>query len=503
MASRTGVLPTFEVSKVGLSKLLTRRGGKARAVSELIQNSWDETPTRVSVELAPVPGRRAYRLIVEDDAPGGFADLTHAYTLFAESAKKRYPALRGRFNLGEKLVVALCNEAEISTVSGTIAFAGNERRHYPRRTRERGSRFSGVIPMTRQEARECAEAMRRLIPPPEVATYFNGEQLPPRTGVLSFQATLETERADADGNLHRAQRQTTVTLYEPREGERATIYEIGIPVVELAGDDRWHIDVAQKVPLSLERDNVRPSYLRALRAEVFNHTSQLLREDDADARWLDDAMTDRRAAPQALGRTLDLRFGTKRVVFDPNDPEANHRAVAAGYTVISPRGLPKGLSAKARELALVKTAGEVTPSPRPYSDDPNAPVRRALPEPEWTGSMRNIAAYAQTLARRLLDTDINVAMVDDPACRNFRAAYGHRQLDFNARVLGRKWFEQGPADPVNRLLIHEFAHHYEMNHLSERYYDAMCDLGAKLTRLALEEPDLFARFTANEPVAAA
>jgi len=44
---------------------------------------------------------------------------------------------------------------------------------------------------------------------------------------------------------------------------------------------------------------------------------------------------------------------------------------------------------------------------------------------------------------------------------------------------------------VNRLLIHEFAHHYESDHLSGRYYDALADLGARLARLALDTPDLF------------
>jgi hypothetical protein len=402
MTSRTRVLPAFEVSKVGLGKLLARRGGKTRAVAELIQNGWDEDVTCVSVELTPVAGRRQrYRLVVEDDAPDGFVDLSHAYTLFAESVKKGDPTRRGRFNMGEKMVVALCSEAEIASVTGTVVFTGDERRHFPRRKRERGSRFSGILAMTRQEAQECAAAMRRLIPPAGVATFFNREALPARTPVLSFPATLESEQADGEGNLHRCQRRTTVSLYEPGEGERPAIYELGIPVVELAGDDRWHIDVAQKVPLSLERDNVRPAYLRALRAEVMNHAGELLGEDDADARWLDDAMTDRRAEPEALGRTLDLRFGERRVVFDPNDAEANHRAVAAGFTVIAPRGLPKGISARVRELGLVKVAGEVTPSPRPYSDDPNAPVRHELPRSEWTDGMSNIARYTETLAQRL------------------------------------------------------------------------------------------------------
>ena len=62
---------------------------------------------------------------------------------------------------------------------------------------------------------------------------------------------------------------------------------------------------------------------------------------------------------------------------------------------------------------------------------------------------------------------------------------------FNLARCGRRFFEQGVMDDVNRLLIHEFAHHYESDHLSESYYDALADLGARLTRLALDKPELF------------
>lgn len=94
-------------------------------------------------------------------------------------------------------------------------------------------------------------------------------------------------------------------------------------------------------------------------------------------------------------------------------------------------------------------------------------------------------------------------MVDDPECRSFRAAYGQGRFDFNVRVLGREWFDQAPSDRVNALIIHELGHHYERNHLSEGYYDALCSIGAKLARLALEDPDLFSRFTATQAAAEA
>src|SRR5690348_10305169 len=96
----------FEVDKRGLSKLLERRG-KQFILHELLQNAWDEDVTDVNVNLRMLGNGHA-ELIVEDNSPEGFKDLAHAFTLFAESDKKGNAEKRGRFNLGEKLVLALC-----------------------------------------------------------------------------------------------------------------------------------------------------------------------------------------------------------------------------------------------------------------------------------------------------------------------------------------------------------------------------------------------------------
>src|ERR1700739_3698596 len=96
----------FDVDKTGLGKQAEQHG-KGRLVGELIQNALDEPGvTQIAVTLTPVSGQELADLTVEDDAPEGFRDLTHAYTLFAPSAKRANPEQRGQFNLGEKLVLA-------------------------------------------------------------------------------------------------------------------------------------------------------------------------------------------------------------------------------------------------------------------------------------------------------------------------------------------------------------------------------------------------------------
>jgi hypothetical protein len=133
----------FEVDRQGLARLLERKG-KEFVLFELIQNGWDEAGvTKVSVSLEH-QGRNRAVLAVEDDAREGFRDLSHAFTLFADSAKKTNPEQRGRFNLDEKLVLAICDEVTIRTTKGGIRFDA-EGRHSLRIRQRVGSRITQAL----------------------------------------------------------------------------------------------------------------------------------------------------------------------------------------------------------------------------------------------------------------------------------------------------------------------------------------------------------------------
>ena len=47
---------------------------------------------------------------------------------------------------------------------------------------------------------------------------------------------------------------------------------------------------------------------------------------------------------------------------------------------------------------------------------------------------------------------------------------------------------------IESLLLHEFGHYRASNHLSDEYFDALTEYGAKLSVLKLRQPDLFAKF---------
>jgi hypothetical protein len=410
--------------------------------------------------------------------------LTHAFTLFADSAKKANPEQRGRFNLGEKLVLAISDEVTIRTTKGGIRFDA-EGRHSLRVRQPVGSRIECLLRLTAEECHAIEGHVRRLISPEHIITVFNGQQLEPRLPLEKFTTTLPTEVANQDGLLRRADRATTVRLYPVLPGETALLYEMGIPVVETG--DRWHYDIGQKVPLTLDRENVPPGFLRQVRVAVFNRMHNQLTVEDANSEWAEAAVASPDCRAEAVESYLGRRFGEKRVGFDPSDPEANKLAVSEGYTVVHGSMMSGGAWKNAKAAGAILPAGQVTPGPKVWTGEgnPNAiPFEDWIPESNWTDGMREIATFAQRMAEKVLSRTITVKFC---ATRHHlgAASYGPSgELTFNKFRLGADWFEHGVTEDVVRLLIHEFGHQYSLDHLSSQYHEALCRIGAKMYAFA-------------------
>mgnify|MGYP003112716082 CR=1 FL=1 len=469
----------FEVDRNGLKQLLGDRS-RTFAVAELIQNAWDQNVSEVSLTIEKDRNSRAYRVTVIDDDPNGWKDIKDAFTLFKPSLKKSDPEKRGRFNLGEKLVLALCKEAEIVSVDSAIAFDKAGRRLLRKRV-DKGSVFSGLINLRADEIREFGKHIKTFLAPGGVTTTVNllGDTIELRQHKLvsSFEVTLPTVISDAEGNIKRTTRKTVVELFEVEDGETPTIYELGIPVVPLDGD-KWHINVQQKIPLNLNRDNVTPAYLSQLRVAVLNEAGSLLKKSEASEDWVSSAVADERASSQSVERVLTSRYGEKRVSYDPSDPEANKIAVSKGYTVVTGGSLSSGLWKNAKAFSSIKPAGQVTPSSKPFSDDPNAPLLVIVPESEWTVDQVRFVEYAKRLHTDLIGKSL---LVEVCAVDNFKAAYSKKRLHLfiNANN-GKDWFAPKNFQKQLALLLHEFAHYYCGDHLDHKFHKAICDLSAKL-----------------------
>ena len=386
----------FNVDKEGLSKLLEGQDIHIKLVLELIQNALDTNATFVDVTMRPIHNSPLVLLTVVDDDPDGFADLSHAYTLFAESEKKSDPTKRGRFNLGEKMVLSLCRSATISSSKCSIHFDENGKRSKSKACRESGSDFTGLIRMTRKQMHSVEEELQHIIS--EIPVTVNGERMKMRKPIATFTASLPTLISNDDGVLTRTTRVTGISVYETPDECTARIYELGIPVVETG--DKFDIDVRQKVPLNLDRDNVPPAYLRKLRVLVLNELYERIDVEDSNSVWVQEATASPDIVKSAFETVIDQRFGKDAVSYDPSDPEANAQAINAGASVIHGRSLSADQWKNSRRFQTVTPAGRSGfATAKPYSSDPNAPSVRTLSHDEWTPAMLRVESMTRNLCK--------------------------------------------------------------------------------------------------------
>lgn len=481
----------FEVDRKGLAKLVERRG-KIALLHELVGNALDaDGVTRVEVELIPEEGVPQATVIVRDDSPEGFSDLSHAWTLFAESNRKAYPSKRGRFNLGEKLVLALCNEASIVSTKGGVMFDHRGRTSL-RQKRDRGSEFQGIARITRAELAEVRADLRRVIPPGGVTILVDGTAIPPRLPICSFEVTLPTELADDDGVLRRSTRKTIVHVYEPLPGTVPMLHELGIPVVETG--DKFDVSIEQKCVLNLDRDNVTPAYLRAVRTYVVNAMHDRLTEADANTPLVNEALANEQASAVAVNHVLDIKYGEKRAIWDASDLEANMNLVAEGYALIKGGQLTGDQWANAKKHdPTLRPSGQIRPTKKALFGPGGKDTW--VPHEKWTPAMKAVVAYTEQVCGALLSQPIHVAILSD-ITESWAACFGDRGLVFNLGRLGHAFFDAcatGPSDALNELLVHELGHGMPggKNHLADEYHAGLCKLAARLARLALGYPQLF------------
>ena len=205
----------FEADKVGLRQIaerLVERRGFGILGAELYQNVMDTSATVCAITLEKTKSRGWYALSCEDNDPTGFADLSHAYTVFAPSLKKHDAEKAGRFNLGEKIVLAFCREARIETTRGRVVFNVKGREEQPRRRRDVGTKFWALIECTPERYDEFLAHLRRILVKPGLTLTVNGAVVPPQKPIAVFEETLVTEHGD---DLKSTRRRCAVEIYQP------------------------------------------------------------------------------------------------------------------------------------------------------------------------------------------------------------------------------------------------------------------------------------------------
>lgn len=488
----------FDVDKKGLQKILQERGYEF-IIYELVQNALDENSTKVTVDLEWAAGIGT--VIVTDDSPEGFQDLKHAWTLFAESPKKQDATKRGRFDLGEKLVLACCQDAMITTTTGRVTFNSSGRRVSRTKT-TKGSTFYGTIRCRKGDFMPLIEAAHNIIPPDNKKLLVNGcpVYVPEHLSRIEVKA-LPTVFAGEDGRLRRSNRNTHLDVYAlPADDKEGYLHEMGIPVCPVGGGMPWHIDVGQRVPLGLDRNSVPNEFLKKVSIAILNEMHDSLKDSEAaNQEWVRRATGSNQTKCRAIHSVLDLRFGEKRAAYDPTDREANKKFVASGGVIVHGSQMTKQEWDMAKRANAIVPAGKITPSNSKIKNNPEG-EDDSYPEHRVTQPMRRLVAHIARISSELLDKEVTVRL----ALRmneNAVAWYGGSTLSFNVGKLGRSWFEDNDkplAESALSLMLHELAHEYEEDHLSENFAEAGFDLGAKLAVLVHQRPDLFSDETYME-----
>ena len=322
-------------------------------------------------------------------------------------------------------------------------------------------------------------AVKLVIAP--IRTFFNGVEVPTRQILHEFTTTLATEIADENGICRSRQHKPAVRLYRLLEGEKPMLYEMGMPVVEI--DGKWHVDVQQKVPLNIERDNVTPSYLRAVRVAIVNEMKDFLSEEDAAAAWVADALASE-INPTAVETVIKKRFGEKAVLYDGSDIGSNRECAAKDIPVIQRRTFTP--EQRANVSKVLQKAGDVCPTDKYFNYE-------VIPPDQLTAPQARFKKFILEVAPLMLDHKLEeVEFIGDDDLD----IYGCTKWLKTERYVFTVNVAFHDVEDWRRnydLLIHELAHHavQRNDHLFEEFWRATSDMGARLARIALTHPALF------------
>lgn len=459
----------FEVDKDGL-KALQLGKPKSYIIRELVANAWDENITLCKIETSHKNGIAT--VSVEDDSPEGFRDLTDSYTIFKHTDKRSNPKQRGRFNIGEKQVLSICRDAKVESTKGTITFNKDGTRSHSSRHRDKGTKVTVNIRMSKADYEEILEALKLYLPPKNIVTTINGQKLDYKQPFKTISATLQTE-LETNGIFGKTQRKTEIEIHEV-SGD-SYLYEMQIPVTKI--DCQFSIDIQQKIPLNIDRETVSQAFLKSVFAEVLNATYDDIPEEKSSDTWIRQATSDERISSDAIETITKKRFGDKVLVANPNDPNANDEALAKGYKVIQGREL------SAEEWQQLKDKAPIISTSALFGTQGFAQAKEITPTPEQI----KVSQYAKKLHKRLNNIDLTVRFIKCPQSSE-RADYGNATLTFNLSQLPNDFFKDHLK--TTGLILHEIGHEFG-NHTEHSYHEALTRMAQELIIIALIESEFF------------
>lgn len=353
----------FEIDFAGFVEL---EGGKPphRLALEPITNVFDEfrgyvegrkRPSYCAVTLVHQNNPRGVMLTVADDGPG-FLEERDVWTLFGSTPKRGAVGVAGRFNLGDKQLIAVARWARVRTNAVTVEFSNGKREVTKHRSEQvPGTIVEALMAWSLKDLEEVREQLLGVLPPAGLSYTVDGkgvERLPPKCTV---QVKLPTVKL-CNQVLTRTDLPTSVVVLRTRT---PTLFELGMPVCDLGEVGfPWSLDVQQKVPVPPSRDTVSPAYMFRAIGSVLEQSSMdgitLLTEEEHGAPFIKGAL-DWVRNTDALRATVESVYG-KEAVRPSNDSVANAKAAAAGATFVSGRSLSAETRRRMDEGGILPTA---------------------------------------------------------------------------------------------------------------------------------------------------
>ena len=475
----------LEVDTNGFRKRVAWRGPLG-VLTELISNALDENITYCDVVFEHVE-QQTYRIRVEDDSTEGFRNLDESYTLYADSYKAGILDKRGRFNVGEKIAIVLCDEAKIESTTGTRIFSEKQVKRSPKK-RDKGTVFEGTIRCTRAQFDEACAQVVKIIPPENIRLTFNGAQINRPRQVALVSATLPTIGLNDEGDMYKTAAKTDIVIYEPSARSSGAIYELGVPVVDV--DHPFIMDVRQKVPLSQDRNNVTPGYYRKLCGAVLDATANLLTEEQVRSKGITEGIAAAQS-DEAVKAVMEKKHGAGAYVPDPGNREANGELFARGQHPVNPGTYDRDTWDRIRGAKALPSASDLIPR------------RSVPPEPyrgEVTRGMQQVAALAKLICKEVLHKSLTVTFSgnENVTCSAQCGPEGAEtvHLTFHVKILGESWFSESPVLSRENLdlIYHELGHHSGAQDCTRDHCNQVTFVAASVSVLLQTKPELFADF---------
>ena len=440
-------------------KRTVRERGEVTLLDELVQNALDTVvhgTTEITVEISS-PGTNRVQVVVTDNSPLGYSDLSQALVWFAESEKRNDSGLRGFMNVGDKLCVEYCTEGLIRSTTGSILIEGDRAVQSGRRKTDVGTIVDMTFPVSKAVMAEMLQRARQYLIPEAVEVYVNGELLPTSAPAQSTSAKLRVYRGtDVDGMnvMREVTKNVELHLYEP-DGRGAWIYVLGIPV-QRAEELPFTVDVRDRLKAEVKRDQVPPQAFHRIKVALADVLADKLTQEDFST-WARPQIVEE-ASDDVVRHMVVSTYGADAMIENPFDKSANTRAYEEGRTVI-PRA---GLTPTVRDR--VKTINTVDPSFAPttsseYGTTTGEALGLAIPEAQWSPRAREVVAYARRLFEYLFPGHgLSVSLHDGVAAADCVACMGHGGRTGHLSI-NRDWDWFNDRQEVLDTLIHEFAHY--------------------------------------------